>query len=234
MTKITITGQLVKVSLKRSLVQTGGGKRGEVRGFSDASRKRLIEKMLTLDIGAMGMPLFVTLTYPKNYPTVERSKRDFKVWLARLRRFVGVGASALWRLELQRRGAPHYHLLLWGVDSLSFSWVAKSWYDVCGTGDEKHLAAGTRVERIRTRNGAIFYVSKYCAKVDDYQTVGRVWGFWGRKNLIFKMPEERLISDDSAALLKQIYVDRVQKLPDDAYGFSLYGSEIAEVARELV
>ena len=44
----------------------GGGKRGEIRGFSSNSRKRLLRKIATLKKDEL--PLFVTLTYGEEYP----------------------------------------------------------------------------------------------------------------------------------------------------------------------
>lgn len=65
------------------------------------------------------LPNFVTLTYPAKFPTVSRAKRDLKVFQQRLiRRFPGSGG--IWKLEPQERGAPHYHLLIWGFQPLNY------------------------------------------------------------------------------------------------------------------
>ncbi len=50
----------------------GGGIRGGVRGFSEASRRNLLRRLASIDRGAFrafkGRTLFVTLTYPYIWP----------------------------------------------------------------------------------------------------------------------------------------------------------------------
>ena len=63
--------------------------------------------------------------------------------------------------------------------------LSKEWYRIVGSGDPKHLRAGTRVERIK--RSAISYVAKYAQKNEQkqvpegFQNVGRFWGTWGMK-----------------------------------------------------
>src|SRR5688500_12736905 len=47
----------------------GGGLRGAVSGFSKASRRRLQRLLASIDRESVRVPLFVTLTYPADYPT---------------------------------------------------------------------------------------------------------------------------------------------------------------------
>lgn len=83
----------------------GGGARGAVREFMKESRRRMLR-----------WPLFVTLTDPGVWPgDARRWKRDLNVWLARLKR-AQPDAWAVWKVEPQMLGAPHYHLLVFGVD----------------------------------------------------------------------------------------------------------------------
>src|SRR5262245_28394097 len=127
-----------------------GGQRGTIRGFSRASRRRMLRWVQTIDREMSGMPLFVTLTYPGDWPgDPRRWKRDLDAWLKRLRR-AQPAAWAVWRLEPQRRGAPHYHLLVFGVDCLPIEWLSRTWFEVVGSGDLRHLVAGTQVQRVRS------------------------------------------------------------------------------------
>jgi hypothetical protein len=92
----------------------------------------------------------------------------------------------VWRLEWQERGAPHYHLLLFNCPFWHHEEVAKAWHRVTGSPDAKHLQAGTRIERIRTWNGVIFYASKYLGKLGDVPAgvePGRLWGVVNRQAL---------------------------------------------------
>lgn len=161
--------------------------RGLVHGFSRASRRRMMRFLQSLDQEAVGLPLFVTLTYPGEWPgNPRRWKRDLDVWLGRLRR-AHPEAWAVWRLEPQRRGAPHYHLLVFGLPRLEAAWLSRSWFEVVGSGDERHLRAGTQVQRVESWRRVIRYASKYLAKEveelpDAWQHgVGRWWGVHNRK-----------------------------------------------------
>jgi hypothetical protein len=165
--------------------RAGGGKRGKVGGFSRAARRRLLELLASLNRNALPfLPLFLTLTYPGEYSLNPADwKRDLDVFLKRLRRAYP-DAAAVWKLEPQKRGAPHYHLLVFGVEQIPHSWLRQAWYEVVGSGDARHLLAGTRVERVKSWRGVMSYAAKYLGKVEtmaewpDY--VGRWWGVSGR------------------------------------------------------
>lgn len=180
-------GELIKVSggsVKG--LQPSGGVRGEVREFSRKSRKRLLEKIAMIDRRKLPRPpVFVTLTYPAEYsPDPERWKRDLDNFCkCILRRYSG--AFGIWKLEFQKRGAPHFHLILLGVGFLPSKWLADSWYRIVGSGDPKHRQAGTSVERARSWRGIAAYLSKYIGKnvgpiPAGYK--GRFWGVLGRDN----------------------------------------------------
>lgn len=163
-----------------------GGKRGKVRGFSRGSRRRLLDLLNKVERGAVQRALFVTLTYPGSWPSAwQRWKRDIDALGKRLLRQYP-GCAFVWRLEYQKRGAPHFHLILFGVPFVPHSWLAAAWYEIVGSGDERHLQAGTEIRRVRRFRSVIGYASKYLAKVeggDDARTDGRVWGVVGRSNL---------------------------------------------------
>ena len=89
-------------------------------------------------------------------------------------------------MGIQRRGAFHFHLLLFVP--LSFGsvrearrFVSSSWYEVCGEISEGHLHTGTRVEEVRTWRKATSYAEKYLAKKEEFpegSETGRIWGRW--------------------------------------------------------
>jgi len=169
----------------------GGGLRGRIYGFSRKSRKRMLDLVNSIDEAAVTDGLFVTCTYPDVYPEdAAKWHRDLEVFGKRLRRQYPK-ACFLWRLEWQERRsgvnagkmAPHYHLLLFGVPWLDLRWLAAAWYETVGSGDERHLGAGTQAQRVRSRRRAIAYVSKYMAKSAESPAMwtGRVWGCVARR-----------------------------------------------------
>lgn len=175
-----------------------GGPRSVVREFSRASRMALLRVLARIDWGLMlaqfGLPVFVTLTYPAEYPVSwERWKANLEAFLNAFERRYGVSCG-IWKLEKQRRGAPHYHLVVWCRGSHSVHemrrWLSAVWYRVVGSGDPRHLRAGTGVEVIESAARLTRYMAKYVEKVEkggddvtfDYP-VGRYWGVSGRKSL---------------------------------------------------
>lgn len=161
-------------------------KRGAITMLSKKSRQRLA---FVANNTSVTFRTMVTLTYPREYPTdgktIKKHLNAFLVWARR--RFAK--PSYLWFLEFQKRGAPHVHILLdyplpqaEAGRRLLFGEVSAQWYKVVGSGDKRHLLAGTRCERIRKPDGAARYCLKYAYKTeqkcvpDGYRDIGRFWG----------------------------------------------------------
>lgn len=200
--ELYVGASLAKVSRERSgdthRQSPLGGRRGMIQTFSYASRRRLMRQVakIRLDVPT----LFVTLTYPDEFPSdPSRWKRDLKNFAARLKRSYQ-NASFIWRLELQTRKsgqnagsiAPHYHLLLYGVDTSDQilldnfrEWLSLAWYEIVDSGDAKHLRAGTNCTVMRSPRGVMSYASKYLGKTEkgDEEGVGRYWGVYYRSDL---------------------------------------------------
>src|SRR5919112_2947489 len=107
----TKTSNRLSPSRRRS-----GGIRERVRGFSRASRMNLLRRLASINRAAFkafkGRIISITLTYPHEYPDdPEVCKNHLKALRRRLQRKFGEFAG-FWRLGIQRRGAWHFHLLL--------------------------------------------------------------------------------------------------------------------------
>lgn len=164
-------------------------RRGLVRDFSRRSRTRLQQMLCAIPVDRVGSGmLFVTLTYPAAFPG------EWRVWKGHLHHFAVTlrrklpAAAAVWKLEPQRRGAPHFHLVVVGVPFMAKEWLSRTWYEVVGSHDPKHLAAGTNVQAVHSHRGVVSYAAKYTAKhqelPDDWQGgVGRWWGVLNRDGL---------------------------------------------------
>jgi len=188
---------IFKVSRGGSSAQVGGGPRGQIKGYSYASGLRMKRTLGQVRRDAE-LPAFVTLTYPDIFPTDrEVFKKHLAIFTKRFRRKFHQ-AGFVWKLEPQKRGAPHYHLLVWGadLDKLS-SWAPEAWHDIAGGGDEKHLrwhrglcGHGNKhcVELVRSYQAITDYVPKYLSKNFDFEgwtNVGRFWGVVCRGNIPF-------------------------------------------------
>lgn len=200
-----------------SYTYKGGGCRSVVSGFSASSRRRLMQQLAKVRRDAV--PIFLTLTYPNEWPL---SPQEWKRHLHNFRRrFVRAypQVSMIWKLEPQRRGAPHFHLFVFGIDTIEVGfrqWLSETWYQVVASGDEKHLRAGTRVEYLRNIRGAFSYAAKYMGKAvenrEEWERPGRFWGVYGRDNLpvgvVFDVPLSWLEATDLHRFLR-----RYAKLP---------------------
>src|ERR687898_437814 len=136
----------------------GRGMRDRVKGFSRESRTNLLRRLASINRRAFrafkGRMIFVTLTYPHEYPEDPvLCKRHLKALRKRLQRKCGDFAG-FWRMGIQRRGAWHFHLLLFVGQSIGpvrelRRFISSSWYEVTGKISEGHLRAGTRVEAVK-------------------------------------------------------------------------------------
>lgn len=195
--QIATGASLLKASRGVGCPAVGGGKRKQISGFSRSSRLRLMRTIARVRRDA-SLPCFVTLTYPDRFPTVEQAKRDLKVFLQRFKRAFPE-AGGIWKLEPQQRGAPHYHMLVWGVDEVElFIWVLRAWHEIAGQGDENHylfhagMLKGSKpcVSQVRSFRGVWSYASKYLGKVFEVvewgsRWTGRYWGTFSPKNVPF-------------------------------------------------
>ena len=190
--KIEIQGRLVKTKL-RYLRQgrAGGGRRGAIREFSRASRRRLLQLLARLEFRGA---IFITLTFPgPALPSPAQAKAALFAFLKRLgRRYPGL--SCVWRFEWESSGErdyhPHFHLLVFGADFIPKEEVTRLWGEILGV----EALWATRVERVRSFRGVMSYAAKYLGKAGlvydaylsaQYGSLGRVWGVWGRERLPF-------------------------------------------------
>jgi hypothetical protein len=197
--------------------------RGVVHGFSRKSRGRLLQTMAKVDRASSGRALFVTLTYPLSSTTdFITCKRHLDFFAKRFRRRFAHG-SFVWRLELQKNGTPHFHLIVLNERFIPHEWVASIWYGIVGSGNADHLAAGTEVKRVRSAKAALHYAAKYCAKLPDSEskeTEGRVWGVIGRRDLpsrVVQCPLDRYSATRLASALGNLAGCKSSGPPGDRY-----------------
>ena len=194
----------------------GGGTRDKVRGFSRASRRNLFRRLASINRRVFrafkGRMIFVTLTYPREYPQEPIvCKRHLKALRKRLQREYGSFAS-FWRLGIQQRGAWHFHLLLFvgssfGPVSELRRFISSSWHEVTGKVSEGHLRTGTRVEVVNRWKQVTSYVERYMAKPEEFPVglqTGRIWGIWNPKLLPVRW-ETVQVSLREAFKIRRIY-----------------------------
>lgn len=207
--RVTVSPGVIQVKGKSPFRTAGGGGRANIREWSRSSRANMVKTVASLDLtpmdGLAGYPAMVTLTLPGDWevvaPTAAVFKADFKEWRKRYARRWGVRWVGLWKLEFQRRGAPHLHLYQVVPSDPEFpSWCSQSWADVVNHPDPvqraNHARAGTRVDVMKGARASdprrlAVYFGKHSApggEADkEYQhTVPQLWldnggpgRFWG-------------------------------------------------------
>jgi hypothetical protein len=170
--------------------------RGKITTFSSRARSNMIRFLCRIDYEVEGLPWFMTLTWPGLFSGDWREwKRCKRAIEKRLRRKLGKAFKGVCRLEPQERGAPHLSYMVWGCKFLDTkegkAWLSRAWYEVVGSGDLKHLKAGTQVQRVESMDRLQKYVCKYQSKKTkgdkneffDYP-VGRYWWHFGNIQMV--------------------------------------------------
>lgn len=183
----------------------------EILAWSRKSRANMVRRLVTLDYNPMlrdSVACMVTLTYPGQWLCVAPNGRAVKGHLRRFQKRYwkrwGVEMPAVWKLEFQRRGAPHFHLFTvippGCSDVHEFRlWVAKAWSEVIDHPDPEQrrlgLVAGTGVDVYEAskmtdpKRVAVYFTKHGLLAGKEYQnqppqewketgSVGRFWGYW--------------------------------------------------------
>jgi len=222
--------------------------RGKIKGLSSASRKRLLDLLASLEFGSV-FSVHIVLTYPDKYPTTIRAKQNKRSMLERIRRRFPE-TSGIWRIEYQKRGAPHFHLLLFDLPFVPKEDVQLWWSDIIG-----YPRAFTSIDAVDAK-AAGRYVAKYIAKKDGVEpervqicdtdkptksetendSPGRSWGVFNRKKLPFAdtysltAPVGRWYHD--LLELSRLHWDGLD--PDVTKGFTLYLDDAITFLQEFV
>ncbi|WP_137878068.1 hypothetical protein [Microbacterium sp. 4NA327F11] len=213
-------------------LQERGNKRA-ITGWTAASRRNMVRTLASLDYRPLfergGVPALVTLTYPGRSeaygdrtweavaPTAADVKNHLESLQARFQHAYGYRPEAVWKMEFQRRGAPHFHLLLTPPrqrsrgDGLDFpAWLALHWASITRyegqTTDEfaKTLMAATQIDYERglksydPKRVAAYFSKHGVWSSKEYQnhaperwiaqgSVGRFWGRWRLKSAMATM-----------------------------------------------
>jgi hypothetical protein len=172
--------------------------RGKIKEWSAGSRARLKRFMGTLRREDLKRAVLVTLTYPHMDEfgnIVFPAPDDHEVYKYHLKKFSTYllrnwpNCSGVWKLEFQKRGAAHYHLMLYGMHDVVLqdlrAWIQEAWYQIAHNGDRHLGRTGTKVETIKSVGGAVSYLVKYLSKEDQTMPGNFTGRYWGRINKPF-------------------------------------------------
>jgi hypothetical protein len=168
-------------------LHAGGGRRGRVAAFSRQSRARMQQRLGMIDRDTLARDtLFVSLSFRAGRaPDAAHAKENIEEWFRRvLRRFPRLWA--VWRLEWQENGSPHFHMFLGGYSFIPMRFLKATWCDVTDDHSDGHYVRGCDVQKPQSIRGVVRYTSKYLAKIAGQLPLtppGRLWGIVGRENV---------------------------------------------------
>lgn len=99
--------------------------------------------------------VLVRLSYPAIYPDTLEAISQVEKLAGLLKKH---GNQGIWFLDQQPRGAPFFWLLL--SRYLDKEDLSHSWYHVVGSGDPKHLQAGTSISGFHYQKGVDYFFLK--------------------------------------------------------------------------
>ncbi len=159
--RLDVANEMDRVKANREMPDPPGR---AITEWSRKSRAAMCRTFAELDYTPLvecgRVPAMVTLTYPGDWESVApdgaRVKRHMVLWRKRFQREWGEPARYIWKLEFQRRGAPHIHLWMAPPHAVGGSgrkfrdWLSEEWADIVAHPDPeqraRHVCAGTAVD----------------------------------------------------------------------------------------
>jgi hypothetical protein len=207
---------------EKTPVNKGGGLRGNIKGFSEDSKRRLL--FVCRNSGHY-IKSQICLTYHRNSPKDGKTfKKHLNNYLTKIRQSYS-GVYYLWCLEFQKNGHPHAHLFLsLDVNEENRTILAKKWNETIEETDENYRFTAHPKNFFKWDMKSGKYLAKeYVAKADqkdvpeEYLNVGRFWGC--SRNMIPKrkatlMPDYNLNSfsyKKARRAVMKYYEKKIQK-----------------------
>ena len=203
---------------------------GDIKKFSQNARRRFIKKLAHINLQLYDKPLFVTLTYQNELPlTAAELSEQLNRFLTKLRRY-GTKFHYVWRLEFQKRGAPHFHFILLPFKNtvkkrlyLFHNDILRMWRYSINSWSEAMQKYAVNVQWLDGKKNIFSYISKYAAKEDAENNelyTNRRYGF---SNGIFLHPIKELqIPYYDFQLLRKLIVAFMKRNNNLDYEFEKY------------
>jgi hypothetical protein len=246
--RVETQGSLVSVAYRRP-DRPPPAKRGTCRGFTEASRLRLMRRLARLDIPHGIRSTFATLTWRDewgipSYPVLTAA-RD--AWVKARERDLGRPIAMIWRIEWMprltgvMRGCclPHHHIIQYDVPWQSQERMRAEWRRANHEDDEAWIF----LREIWGMTGIQAYVAKYVAKRESSghlaylsylakDQIGRPWGIRRPELLGWGERREWVIPDDEVCHdIRRMAKEEYAGVGDDTQiGYTVFGRRGANLA----
>jgi hypothetical protein len=158
----------------------------DIKTFSEKSRKHLFNIFNCLEYSKYGLPCFISATWHYDAPDSRTMlKDDLEKFVKMLKRGLPE-FHAIWKLEYQQRGTPHFHFILLPLNPSEKmyspaheNFIKSKWLQLkkCKCSHCKNFSIKT--VSCENYKMSISYISKEIAKVQDNyfdHDLGRIWG----------------------------------------------------------
>ncbi len=249
---IEIQGQLAAVAIRKGPLKFERAKRGDVQGFSNASRLRMLKTMNRLDFSRAGKTTFATQTWRDECgrPSPLKITQARSVCQRDLERLAGRRLPAIWRVEWQvrKRGRlkgeymPHVHVVYFGIPFIPKEDWTMAWARAIGFDGR----VSVKLEGVENARKLCYYVSKYMAKPEWLSNLdipsylnkylpGRKWGIYRRE--LMPWADKLDVRTAPGALIdriREIATEQWAKCPEsEESGFCVFGPAARKI-QELV
>lgn len=242
---VTLTPGMVKISRKKALLSSTSstssirGSKSPIVKWTRKSRATMVAKLASLDYSPMFasvdlIPVMLTLTYPNKWqdvvPSAIVAKKHLRILQKRWERKFGSPMYAIWKMEFQRRGAPHFHIFTSTktIDQDFKNWLSKNWAEIVDSQDpaeyQKHLKAGTGLDvaigwkALETKLITSYFLKHNSPgnRTKEYQnqppqewinqgSVGRFWGVFNLKSLAVEIEVSKPDAEHLARVLRKLH-----------------------------
>lgn len=142
--------------------KANGKKKSDNKKRSDNLNQTKKKLRRLINANVTGNDLFLTLTYKDNMCDVSQGKKDFKVFIKAMKR-KGYDLKYVYVVEFQKRGAVHFHVILFGCGYIDSKFLSDVW-----------KRGFVKINRINDVDNAGAYVVKYMEKdLVDNRLVGK-------------------------------------------------------------
>lgn len=198
----------------------------DIKTFSENSRRRLIQLLARVNLNYYGQVYFVSTTFDKVYPENSKELKTFlDKYLKSLKKSFPE-LSYIWRLEIQKRGAPHFHfffLIPRYTDRYKIGTVKRiirfRWLNMLADKNQWSYKYGVNFQTVKEKRKVFSYVAKYTSKTDsplDKLYPGRKYGYSRNLNL---EPEQSFYSSEKFLNLFRkklfLHISHSKKMNDD-------------------
>ena len=145
--------------------------RGIIQTMSAKASRRMKLRLATFDYINYKVRFFATFTYGEVFPTDrETIKSDLSRLLKRIERTISE-CCIVWRVEYQKRGAPHFHLMILHQEYLNVTKrrrlagdIRKHWGEITEHINAYSYTTASDIREISSVDKVLTYLSKYVAK----------------------------------------------------------------------